>query len=276
VNTFGVKKVARAMETDDPLHMRNVPSSAKAFTLTELLAVIVIIAVLAALLLPGLGRAKANGRRTACLSNLKQVNQGVRMYADDYNNSLFTITNSNNPTNIYFPSEWTAYVPLIRSYVGLKGAPSPQDKLFACPADTFAFDVTKNSRLLLVDQSIHLLSNWNYSSYLFNAGNAVFQIPKPAIAGRFPGVLGRKLNSIKEPVKTVLVAEYPVQDPFSWHQPAPPGEGFFNNAPNMVGFVDGHVNYVKIYFGSNNPENVLTPAYIYNPPAGYDYKWSGD
>ena len=256
--------------------MRKLPRFAKAFTLTELLVVMAIIAILAALLLPVLSRAKANARRTTCLNNLKQINQGVHMYADDFNNILFTFTNSNNPTNLNFNSEWTAYARLIRSYVGLKGAPSPQDKLFACPADTFCFDVSGNNRPLLVQQSIHLLSNCNYSSYCFNAGNAVFQFPKPAFPGMFPGVLGRKLNSIKEPVKTVLVAEFPAQDPFSWHQPAPAGKTFFNNAQNMVSFVDGHVSYVKFYFGTNNSRNGLAPAYIFDPPAGYDYKWSGD
>jgi prepilin-type N-terminal cleavage/methylation domain-containing protein len=44
------------------------------FTLVELLAVIAVIGVLAALLLPAVNRAKASAQRTTCASNLRQIN----------------------------------------------------------------------------------------------------------------------------------------------------------------------------------------------------------
>ena len=58
-------------------------SKRKGFTLIELLVVIAIIAILMAILMPTLKRAKEQGRRAVCLSNLKQLQLAWSMYADE-------------------------------------------------------------------------------------------------------------------------------------------------------------------------------------------------
>ena len=60
----------------------------RAFTLIELLMVIAIIAILAALLLPVLARGKEKAQRVHCLNNEKQLDVGWQMYADEDNGIL--------------------------------------------------------------------------------------------------------------------------------------------------------------------------------------------
>ena len=72
----------------------------RAFTLVELLVVLAITGILAALLLPQLGRAGERARVTACRSNLRQIGLGLRLYLDDHQNLFPTMQNRAAGTNV--------------------------------------------------------------------------------------------------------------------------------------------------------------------------------
>lgn len=77
--------------------------SAKAFTLIELLVVIAIIAILMAILMPTLSRAREQGKRAACLNNLRQLTMGWILYADDNDDKVVA-------ANTGLSSAWTRWV----------------------------------------------------------------------------------------------------------------------------------------------------------------------
>lgn len=254
----------------------------KAFTLFELLVVIAVITILAAMLFPAISSARAKVKRTTCGNNLRQINLGVRMYSDDSHDATPSPGTASTKTN--FVSLYSGYKSLMKSYVGLNGASSSRDRLFACPADTFfpSFVLPNtNAPASYLRQSLHHHPVFDYSSYAFNGGDnktRTFEFG----SWQAPGLTGRALSSIKHPARTILVSEVSALAPWSWHHPRwpgiPHGEPMtYNDARNMVSFVDGHVSYLKIYWNTNRyPNGGLSFALGYDPPAEYEYQWSGD
>jgi prepilin-type N-terminal cleavage/methylation domain-containing protein/prepilin-type processing-associated H-X9-DG protein len=94
-------------------------SDVSAFTLIELLVVIAIIAILAAILFPVLAQAKEAGKKTACLSNTKQLNLGMILYFNDYDDELMPVA---DPTNTIL------WMDLLEPYV-------KSSKIQVCPDD---------------------------------------------------------------------------------------------------------------------------------------------
>jgi len=118
-----------------------VTRSAGAFTLIELLVTIALIALLAALMLPALARARDKGRTVECAGNLRQWGLALRMYADD--NSDFLPRRGQGVQTLALitrPDDWfNALPPYFRlpSYQQLAAAgkkPAAHDPtIFICP-----------------------------------------------------------------------------------------------------------------------------------------------
>jgi len=110
------------------------------FTLIELLVVIAIIAVLMAILMPTLNRAREQGKRAACMNNCKQLALAWNLYADDYDAKIVNGCTSLGTQNrdgvcwVYWPGLNATEEAAIRDLRrGMLFPYCPTPKLFKCP-----------------------------------------------------------------------------------------------------------------------------------------------
>jgi prepilin-type N-terminal cleavage/methylation domain-containing protein len=106
----------------------------KAFSLLELLVVIGIIVILAALLLPVLSRAKTKARNIACVNQLKQLGVAARLYAED-NGSRLPVAEllPSNPTDPQYPL--LRISDILAPYASRVSGTNVSVPVFKCPAD---------------------------------------------------------------------------------------------------------------------------------------------
>ena len=146
-----------------------------AFTLIELLVVIAIIGLLASMLLPTLSKAKERAKRTQCLSQVRQIQLAIQMYADDHDDYL--------PPRSY--QSGAVWMDRMQSY-------HQNPSVLRCPMDR---GETRTSYLFngfldyFAMESFH--GDWDSFFGAYKAGG-------------FPGM---KLTSVPEPSNTILIGE---------------------------------------------------------------------
>jgi prepilin-type N-terminal cleavage/methylation domain-containing protein/prepilin-type processing-associated H-X9-DG protein len=225
------------------------------FTLIELLVVIAIIAILAAFLFPVFAQARAQARKAACTSNLKQIGLAFRMYADDFDgrSPLSTVNGQTLAPRTFAELEDEWFMRPLRPYIK-----SPD--VLHCPAD----NVTDGERatgfeLLSIagDPRIPRLSygvNMHLTGLVGGTGYPGYDdvtLPYPAQTAYiadcalsvFSCVVEQRRNDPRYSSVAYANAIRP-RDAVNICRIGVPGEERHTNGTN-VAFTDGHVQFIQ-------------------------------
>ena len=149
------------------------------FTLIELLVVIAIIAILAAILFPVFQKVRENARRTACLSNMKQIGLGIIQYTQDFDEKFPSGIGHTASYAVFDGAGWAGEI-----YSFVKSV-----NVFDCPDDPTSPELTRYGPVC---------------SYGFNANLAI----TPYLGGYSvtppPYVM---INTLNAPANTVILFE---------------------------------------------------------------------
>ena len=278
------------------LSLRREGSLHRAFTLIELLVVIAIIAILAALLLPVLGRAKAKGQGITCLSNTKQLTFAWLLYSGDFNDRVannYGVTETRQAVTSGALDNWVNNVMTWDTVAtGTYGSLNTNLTLIAngtlgkytaaaigvykCPADNYLSPVQKNAGYTQRVRSLAMNSIFGRFSTSTDARvDPTLRGINKGIDWGFPAYRQYlKQTQVPRPAKTWLVIdEHPdsINDAFFVNNP---GAGAWQDLPASYhngacgfSFADGHSEIKKWRSATSRYTRVI---YSYPPTMGFD------